>query len=125
MFDERTYAPSSASALAAPQQRVTSCARAAQICRHQVLCPAGAWSKLDGKLVAAAQRDAASTGARSGTTQGPVLLGMSVDQLKEMVVDMGAPQYRGKQIFDKLMQGVASIDDLNQVRISLWRLCQG
>lgn len=65
--------------------------------------------------MADAQRDATTAGAPSSVAKGGVLLGMSVDELRDMVVAMGAPQYRGKQIFDKLMQGAATIDDLNQV----------
>lgn len=49
---------------------------------------------------------------------GNVLLGKSVEELAALSVSLGQPRYRGKQIFDGLLQGARSTADLHLVSSS-------
>jgi hypothetical protein len=75
-----------------------------------VIYVAGEWSKKDEQLVSAALQ---KTSRRSGY----VLLGKSVATLTEFMVGLGAEKYRGKQIFDCLMHGAASVNEFHHVRL--------
>ena len=47
---------------------------------------------------------------------GTVLLGHSIEELGQLAKDTGQAAYRGKQLYDGLMHGARTIDNLNQAR---------
>ena len=67
-------------------------------------------------LLAPVLRCAAST--RHDPCAGNILLGKSVEELAALSVSLGQPRYRGKQIFDGLLQGARSTADLHLVSSS-------
>lgn len=71
---------------------------------------------MDSELVAEAQ--ASSLDRARGPAKdfaGAALLGMSLQELEELVLSCDQPKYRGKQIRDKLLHGVKAVADLDQV----------
>jgi hypothetical protein len=77
---------------------------------------AGPWRPADEKLVKKALSDAQPGAQTVSNASATVLLGQTVEQLQQLVVDQfGQPKYRGKQLHDALFHGVTSVHDLKQV----------
>lgn len=46
---------------------------------------------------------------------GQVLLGKTLEELQEFAKAQGQPAYRGKQLYDGLMHGAHSVEDITNV----------
>ena len=47
------------------------------------------------------------------------LLDLELFELEELVLNLGEPKYRAKQIFQRLSKGIASIEEINNIPVSL------
>jgi len=67
------------------------------------------------------QDDAAVEGALAAPdlseAGGAVLLGKSKAELEALMVSLGQPKFRGKQVLDALLHGARSVDELRLVRL--------
>ncbi|KAK9915952.1 hypothetical protein WJX75_006384 [Coccomyxa subellipsoidea] len=82
----------------------------------------GPWDRADVVAVKEALRDSqqASTSGRTAGAGGQVLLGKTLEELQEFAKAQGQPAYRGKQLYDGLMHGAHSVEDITNVPSS-WR----
>ena len=78
----------------------------------------------DSGLVETAQAEAEAIAQppAGDSVRNMVLLGMEIPQLAYVAESLGEQAYRGKQLFDKLVQGRKAIMDLEQVRTTLIRI---
>jgi hypothetical protein len=80
------------------------------------VAPAGKWGQVDSNLVAQAQKDADNTTPiNADDFTNAVLLGMTVPELQQLVMSLDHPKYRGSQIFVNVLNGVKSVNSLEQV----------
>lgn len=55
---------------------------------------------------------------------GQVLLGRSLEELQEFAKAHGQPAYRGKQLYDGLMHGAHSVEDITNVSCMQLQICR-
>jgi len=98
-------------ALQTPQTQAQAAPEASQVPRKQGVTD-GMWDAKDAEAMKEAQKDK-QTSSAAGALK--VLLCKSQDELGQICADLGFPRYRGKQLYDGILNGACSPQDITNL----------